>query len=75
MPRDLRQYARQTNIRLIFGALILLFLVGLGLIWWRFGPNAALLGLICLLGGISPLLIIALALWLMELISKHANKN
>lgn len=75
MPRDLRQYARQTNIRLIFGALILLFLVGLGLIWWIFGANAALLGLICLLGGISPLLIIALALWLMELISKNANKN
>jgi len=75
MPRDLRQYARQTNIRLIFGALILLFLVGLGLIWWRFGSNAALLGLICLLGGISPLLIIALALWLLELISKRANKN
>jgi len=75
MPRDLRQYARQTNARLIFGAFILLFLVGLGLIWWRFGSNAALLGLICLLGGISPLLIIALALWLLELISKRANKN
>lgn len=75
MPRDLRAYARQTNIRLILGALLLLFIIGLGLIWWRFGSNAAFLGLICLLGGMSPLLLIALALWLMEVISKHANKN
>jgi hypothetical protein len=75
MPRDLRAYARQTNIRLILGALLLLFIIGLGLIWWRFGSNAALLGLICLMGGMSPLLLIALALWLMEVISKHANKN
>jgi hypothetical protein len=60
---------------LIVGALILLFIIGLGLIWWRFGSNAALLGLICLLGGIFPVLLIAIALWLMEVISKHANNN
>jgi hypothetical protein len=75
MPRNLRSYARQTNIQLILGAFILLFLVGLGLIWWRYGSYAALLGFLCLLGGLSPIVLIALILWLMEWISNRANKN
>lgn len=74
MPRDLRSYARQTNIRLIAGAFFLLFTVGLGLIWWRYGSNAALLGLLCLMAGLTPLILIVLFLNLLDWISKRANK-
>jgi hypothetical protein len=38
MSRDLRDYPRKTNVRLAVGALLLLFVVGLGLIYfdlWR----------------------------------------
>jgi len=74
MPRDLRSYTRQTNIRLIAGAFFLLFIVGLGLIWWRYGSNAALLGLLCLMAGLTPLILIVLFLNLLDWISKRANK-
>jgi hypothetical protein len=33
MSRDLRKYIRQTNVRLVVGALVLLFVVGDGLIY------------------------------------------
>ncbi len=74
MPRDLRSYTHQTNIRLIAGAFFLLFIVGLGLIWWRYGSNAALLGLLCLMAGLTPLILIVLFLNLLDWISKRANK-
>lgn len=38
--RDLREYSKQTNIRLALGAFILLFVVGVGLIWLIYGGNA-----------------------------------
>ena len=63
MARDLRQSARQTNIRLFVGFLLLLFIVGEGLIYAFYGIQAALLGLVCLLAGLAPLLLIMLALW------------
>jgi len=75
MSRDLRKFARQTTLRLIIGGLALVFIVGLGLIYWRFGSQAALLGLLCLLGGLSPIALILLAFWIMERISKHANRQ
>jgi len=55
MSRDLRKYAAQTNFRLILGAFFLLFVVGLGLIWWLYGFRAAALGLLCLFGALIPL--------------------
>ncbi len=39
--RDLREYSKQTNIRLALGAFLLLFIVGVGLIWFIYGGNAA----------------------------------
>lgn len=75
MSRDLRKFARQTTLRLIIGGLALVFIVGLGLIYWRFGSQAALLGFLCLLGGLSPIGLILLAFWIMERISKHANRQ
>jgi hypothetical protein len=73
MGHDLRQYARQTNIRLIVGFLVVLFLVGDGLIYVFYGRGAALMGLLCLLGGLSPVVLIALALWLIDWLAKRNN--
>jgi len=75
MGRDLRRYARQTNFRLAVGGILILFIVGDGLIYWIYGPNAALLGLVCLALGLSPLVLIALALWGLEWIAKRANRE
>jgi hypothetical protein len=55
VKRDLRAYARQTNVRLGVGAFVLLFGVGLGLIYFIYGPGAAGVGLLCLLGSLVPI--------------------
>lgn len=33
MSRDLRKYLKDTNTRILIGAFVLLFVIGLGLIW------------------------------------------
>jgi hypothetical protein len=71
MSRDLRKYARQTNIRLIAGFLLVLFVVGDGLIYLFFGRNAALMGLVCLLAGITPVILIIGVLWLIDWIAQR----
>ena len=73
--RDLREYAKQTNVRLGVGAFLLLFVVGLGLIYIIYGSYAAMLGLLCLLAGLSPLVLIFLALALIDWIQKRANND
>lgn len=73
--RDLRQYARQTNARLIAGALIVLFLVGDGLIYLIYGPGPALMGLLCLAVGLALVILIVLVLWLLEWVVKYANRE
>jgi hypothetical protein len=73
MNRDLRQYARQTNLRLILGFIVLLFIVGDGLIYLFYGRGAAIMGLICLLGGISPVALILAALWIIDWVAKKNN--
>jgi hypothetical protein len=60
MKRDLRDYAKQTNIQLAVGGLLLFFVVGLGLIWLIYGQGAASLGLICMLAALSPVVLILL---------------
>ncbi len=62
MKRDLREYAKQTNIQLAIAALVLLFGVGLGLIYIIYGPGAAGVGFLCLLGGLVPVALILVAL-------------
>lgn len=64
MSRDLRRYAQQTNIQLSIGFILILFIVGIGLIYLFYGPDAAVMGVICLATGLFPLLLIALSLWL-----------
>ena len=75
MRRDLRQYARQTNTRLLIGFIFLLFLVGDGLIYIFIGREAALMGLICLLSTLAPVLLILVALWVIDWIAQRANKD
>ncbi len=75
MGIDLRNYAKQTNTRLLIGGIALLFIVGDGLIYLFYGQQAALMGLICLLAGLSPLLIIWLLLLLVEWIVKRADES
>lgn len=75
MKRDLRHYARQTTTRLIFGGILLLFLVGDGLIYWRYGESAAVAGLLCLGAGLVPVILILVGLWIIERIVKNANRD
>lgn len=73
--RDLRDYARRTSVRLIAGALLLLFVVGDGLIYIIYGKSAALMGLLCLLGGLFPVVLVILILALLDWITRRANPD
>ena len=71
--RDLRRYARTTNIRLGVGFFLLLLLVGDGLIFLIYGRNAAVSGLLCIFAGLAPLVLIGLGLFLLDIVVKRAN--
>ena len=75
MTRDERKYSSQTTIRLIVGALLILFVVGLGLIAWLYGPAQAVLGFLCLLGAMVPVGLIALSLNGLDWILKRIDKD
>ncbi len=75
MTRDLRKYTSQTTTRLIIGGLLLLFIVGDGLILLIYGREAALTGMICLLAGLLPLVLVWGVLWGMEQIVNAADKE
>ncbi len=75
MKRDLRDYARQTNTRLIIGGVLLLFIVGDGLIYFIYGPGAAIFGLLCLGAGLVPILLIMLVMTVIEWVVKRADRD
>lgn len=75
MKRDLREYARQTNVRLAAGAFLLLFVAGLGLIWLIYGEGAASLGFFCLLAGLAPVILILLVFVGIDWIMKNARSK
>ena len=75
MSRDLRSYMKDTNVRLIFGALAMLFIVGDGLIWIIYGFGAAVMGLLCMLGAFVPIGLIFLLLNLSDWILKRAGRD
>ncbi len=75
MKRDLRAYARQTNVRLGIGAFVLLFVLGLGLIYLIYGPGAAAIGLLCLLGSLVPIGLILLALYGIDWFVKRGHPD
>jgi hypothetical protein len=60
--RDMRAYARNTQARLIVGALLLVLAVGASLIWLVYGGWAAGMGLACILLGLGPVVLIYAAL-------------
>jgi len=72
MSRDLRKYTRQTNNRLLAGGIIILFVVGDGLIYLIYGKNAAITGLVCLIAGLLPLIIIWIILSLLGWVVKRS---
>lgn len=71
--RDLREYSKQTNVRLALGAFILLFVVGVGLIWLIYGEGAAGMAFTCLLAALFPVILILLIFVAIEWILKHAR--
>jgi hypothetical protein len=75
MSRNLRDYARKTNVRLAVGAFFLLFVVGIGLIYLIYGQWAATLGFFCLLAAIFPVVLILLFLFITDWIVKRAGRE
>ena len=71
--RDLRKYTKQTNVRLILGAFILLFIVGVGLIWLIYGGQAAGMGLMCLMAAVFPVILILLIFLFIDWILSRAG--
>ncbi len=70
MGHDLREYARQTNLRLVLGFIVLLLVVGDGLIYLFYGKSAAATGLFCIVAGLVPIFMILVVFWLIEKILK-----
>ena len=73
MSKDLRKYSRDTNVRLALGAFILLFVVGIGLIWAIYGQGAAGMGFLCLLAALFPVILILGIFLAIEWILKRAR--
>ncbi len=73
--RDLRSYQKSTIFRLIVGGLLIVFIVGDGLIYLIYGLQAALSGLLCIGGGMLPIILITGFLWVIERVVKNANRE
>jgi magnesium-transporting ATPase (P-type) len=75
MARDLRKYARQTNVRLSIGFAIIIFLIGDGLIYYFYGREAAIMGALCILVGLVPLLLVFLIFLAMDLVLRFLQNR
>ena len=73
MSRDLRKFSRNTNVRLGIGFVVLLLLVGDGLIYLIYGTGAAVMGALCILGGLAPVILIAGLMLIIDQVVKKAN--
>lgn len=73
MSRDLRKYSQKTNLGLVIGFLIILFVIGDGLIYWIYGREAAILGLTCMLVGLGPIVIVGIVLSGVEWVLRKTN--
>jgi len=73
MKKNLRDNSKQTKSRLVLWFFLILFTIGLGLIWVIYGPESALLGLICLLGTLIPVGLIFLFLFGLDKIVKNQD--
>ncbi len=70
MSRDLREYTKNTKIRLVIGSLALVFLVGDGLILLFYGKEAGIFGLVCMLGALIPVLLVIIFLVIADKVVK-----
>jgi multisubunit Na+/H+ antiporter MnhB subunit len=73
LSKDLRKYSRETGVRLALGAFILLFIVGVGLIWLIYGEGAAGMGFVCLLAILFPIILILAIFVAIEWVLKRAR--
>jgi hypothetical protein len=73
VKRDLRDYAKQTDRRLIIGGILLLSIVGGGLIWYFYGAAGWGLGMTCLVAGLAPVVLIVFLFWAIERILRSAR--
>jgi hypothetical protein len=73
--RDVTKYMQQTNVRIVIGALILIFIVGDGLIYVIFGAGPAMMGLACLVAGMVPVLLILMFVSIIAWSVKRANRD
>lgn len=75
MSHDLRKYARDTQIRLIIGGILVLSIVGDGLIYLIYGSSAALTGLLCIGLGLLPILSIIIVMAILEYLVRKNNRD
>ena len=75
MPKDLREYSKQTNIRLIVGGILILFIIGDGLIYFFYGPGGAATGFLCIGVGVIPIILLLLIFRFMDWIVKRSNRD
>lgn len=75
MTRDLRKFARQTNTRLVLGFLLLALVLGPGLIYFLWGREAALMGVVCVAAALVPALLVWLLLTLMAWVAKKLREE
>ncbi len=73
MPTDLRAYSRQTKYRALIWFVIILVVVGLGLVWLLYGRSAAFMGLLCLIGTLIPVSLIALVMLVLDSLGKKIH--
>jgi len=73
LSKDLRRYARSTEMRLVLGALAILFGVGGLLIYLFYGPGGAALGAVCLIVGLLPVVLILVALWILDVVLRRSH--
>ncbi len=74
MGRDLRLYARSTQLRLVLGGLGIVIVVGGGLVWWLYGPQAAAMALLCVGVALAPAVLILVALLALQWVSRTGHK-
>jgi hypothetical protein len=65
-PTDYRRYRRETDRKLLLAVVLFLLLVGSGLVAVIYRPAAGVLAFICLLSGVSIILLLWILLSLIE---------
>jgi hypothetical protein len=71
--KDLRKYSAVTQRGMILGGLAVIVAVGLALIYMIYGPAGALMGALCFVGLLAPMLLIAGFLALLQWIVRRAH--